>query len=73
MFLIIIGGGKVGYYLAKTLANLKHKITVIEANKEICMNIANTTNNLDISVINGDGTSINYLIDADIEYADGLI
>ncbi|MHB1254583.1 MAG: potassium channel family protein [Candidatus Humimicrobiaceae bacterium] len=73
MFLIIIGGGKIGYYLAKTLANLNHKITVIEAKKEICMNIVNTTNNLDISVINGDGTSINYLVDADIEYADGLI
>jgi len=73
MFLIIIGGGKIGYYLAKTLAKLKHKITVIESNKEICMNIVNTTNNLDISVINGDGTSINFLIDADIEFADGLI
>lgn len=73
MFLIIIGGGKIGYYLAKTLANLKHKITVIESNKEICMSIVNTTNDLDISVINGDGTSINFLIDADIEFADGLI
>lgn len=73
MFIIIIGGGKVGYYLAKTLSQLKHKITVIETDKALCMNIANTTSNLDISVINGDGTSINYLIDADIESADALI
>lgn len=73
MFIIVIGGGKVGYYLAKTLAQLKHKITVIETDKALCMNIANTTNNLDISVINGDGTSMNYLIDADIESADALI
>lgn len=73
MYLIIIGGGKIGYYLAKTLAQLKHKVTVIEANKEICMNIANTTNNIDVSVINGDGTSINYLIDADIEAADAFL
>lgn len=73
MFLIIVGGGKVGYYLAKTLAQLKHKITIIETSKEICMHIANTTSNLGIGVINGDGTSINYLIDADIESADAVI
>ncbi|MDD5659510.1 MAG: NAD-binding protein, partial [Actinomycetota bacterium] len=73
MFLIIIGGGKVGYYLAKTLAGLKHKVTVIESNIELCRNIANATDNLNVSVINGDGTSINYLIDADIESADALI
>ena len=73
MFIIVIGGGKIGYYLSKTLAQLKHKITVIETDKALCMNIANTTSNLDISVINGDGTSMNYLIDADIESADALI
>lgn len=73
MFIIVIGGGKVGYYLAKTLAQLKHKITVIETDKALCMNIVNTTSNLNISVINGDGTSVNYLIDADIESADALI
>jgi len=73
MFLIIVGGGKVGYYLAKTLSELKHKVTVIESNRELCLNIANTTSNLDVNVINGDGTSINYLIDAEIETADALI
>lgn len=73
MFLIIIGGGKVGYYLARALSELKHKVTVIESNRELCLNIANTTSNLDVNVINGDGTSINYLIDAEIEIADALI
>ena len=73
MFLIIIGGGKVGYYLARALSELKHKVTVIESNRELCLNIANTTSNLDVNVINGDGTSINYLVDAEIEIADALI
>lgn len=73
MNLIIIGGGKVGYYLTKALAELKHKITVIEKDKQLCMNIVNTTSNLDVSVINGDGTSMNYLIDAGIESSDALI
>lgn len=73
MNLIIIGGGKVGYYLTKALAELKHKITVIEKDKQLCMNIVNTTSNLDVNVINGDGTSMNYLIDAEIESSDALI
>jgi trk system potassium uptake protein TrkA len=73
MNLIIIGGGKVGYYLTKALAELKHKITVIEKDKELCMNIVNTTSSLDVKVINGDGTSMNYLIDAEIELSDALI
>ena len=73
MFLIIIGGGKVGYYLARALSELNHKVTVIESNRELCLTIANTTSNLDVNVINGDGTSINYLIDAEIEIADALI
>jgi trk system potassium uptake protein TrkA len=73
MFLIIIGGGKVGYYLARALSELKHKVTVIESNRELCMNIANATSNLDVNIINGDGTSINYLVDAEIESADALI
>jgi len=73
MNLLIIGGGKVGYYLTKALAELKHKITVIEKNKELCMNIVNTAGDLDVNVINGDGTSMNYLIDAGIESSDALI
>ncbi len=73
MNLIIIGGGKVGYYLTKALAELKHKISVIEKDKQLCMNIVNATSNLDVSVINGDGTGMDYLIDAGIESSDALI
>ena len=73
MFIIIVGGGKVGYYLAKTLAQLKYKITVLETNRDLCMNIVNATSDLGVNVINGDGTNMNFLKDADIESADGLI
>src|SRR4030042_5302398 len=73
MNLIIIGGGKVGYYLTRALAELKHKITVIEKDKQLCMNIVNTTGNLDISVINGDGTGMDCLLDAGVESSDALI
>lgn len=73
MYLIIIGGGKVGYYLAKTLAPEKHRIVVIEKDKGLCMKIVTELNSLGIAVINGDGTDISYLLDADIESADTLI
>ncbi|KPU43775.1 Trk system potassium uptake protein TrkA [Oxobacter pfennigii] len=62
-----------GYHLAKTLCTTKHRIIMIEDNKELCMKIVNDLNPLGISVINGDGTDINFLIDADIERADALI
>ena len=55
MNVIVVGGGKVGYYLAETLLEHGHKPFVIETDKEICRKIAN---NLDIPVINGDGTTL---------------
>lgn len=73
MNLIIVGGGKVGYNLAKTLAPKKHRIVVIEKNKDLCMKIVSELNSLGIAVINGDGTDISYLQDANIESADALI
>ena len=73
MYIIVVGGGKVGYYLAKTLSPEKHRIVIIEKDKELCMKIINELNELGVSVINGDGTDINFLDDADIEKADVLI
>lgn len=70
MNIVIIGGGKVGYYLAKTLLPNKHKVTVVEPKKELCEKIANELN---ISVINGDGTNIEYLSEAQVEKANIFI
>ncbi|MBI5300828.1 MAG: NAD-binding protein [Chloroflexi bacterium] len=33
MYIIIVGGGKVGYYLAKTLLNQEHEILIVEKDK----------------------------------------
>jgi len=70
MKIVIAGGGKVGYYLVKTLLPYKHKITLIESKIELCEKIANELN---ISVINGDGTSIEYLTEARTDVADIFI
>ena len=67
MKIIVIGGGKVGFYLIKTLKNKKHDITLIEKDKDLCEKISDQ---IDIDIINGDGTDIEVLKDADIDVAD---
>lgn len=64
---VIIGGGKVGYYLLKTLKEKGYSVTLIESNSHICEQIAEE---LDAEVLCGDGTDIDVLKDADIEEAD---
>ncbi len=70
MNIIIVGGGKVGYYLAKTLLQYKHKIAVIERKRDLCEKIANE---LRIAVVNGDGTNIEYLTDCQVNESDTFI
>ena len=64
---IIIGGGKIGYYLFKTLKERGYKVTIIERDKETCMKIAEDFN---ADVIWGDGTNLEVLKDAGIEEAE---
>lgn len=73
MYIIIIGGGKVGYYLAKTLAPERHRLMLIEEDYELCQKIAVELNDIGVGLIHGDGTDINFLKDAEIEHADILI
>jgi trk system potassium uptake protein TrkA len=73
LYIIIVGGGKVGYYLAKTLAPEKHRLMLIEENPDLCKKIAGELTDLGIGLIQGDGTDTNYLEDAEIENADILI
>ncbi len=53
MKVCIVGGGKIGYYLAKTLREHGHIPVIVEENKEACRRIAD---DFDMSVICGDGT-----------------
>ena len=73
MYIIIVGGGKVGYYLAKTLAPEKHRIVLIEEDFQLCEKIAFELIDLGVNLIHGDGTDVNFLKDAEIEKADMLI
>ena len=50
MQIIVVGGGKVGYYLSKTLLEHGHRPHIIEKDRALCTRIAD---DLDVAVICG--------------------
>ena len=67
---IIVGGGKIGFYLAKSLLDLEHTVVIVERDKEQCRFCANS---LDAEIVCGDGTSGDTLRACDTENADAVI
>lgn len=70
MKIVIAGGGKVGFYLAKTLLSYRHEVQIIEVKRDRCEKIADKLN---IPVHNGDATKINMLRSSEAEKADIFI
>ncbi len=58
MKVVIVGAGKVGYYLAKTMMEHGHTPVLVEQSREICRHAADT---LGVKVICGDGSTIDAL------------
>ena len=52
MYIIVVGGGKVGYYLAKELVESGHEVLVIEKDSTKCERIAEELGDI---VLHGDG------------------
>ena len=69
--IMIIGGGKISYYLAKELSNKKYHIKLIEMNKNRAEEMAELLPKVD--VICGDGTDHELLIEEGIEASDACI
>jgi trk system potassium uptake protein TrkA len=67
MYIVIIGAGKVGFFLAKRLVNNKHTVSIIDKNKLIC---EETAKDIEALVINGDGCDPKILEEAGIMRAD---
>lgn len=67
---IIVGGGKVGFYLAKTLLEHNYSVTIIEQDKEQSRYCAN---NLDAEVSCGNGTTVEALEACGADKADCVI
>jgi len=68
MYIIIVGGGKVGHFLAKHLSQDKHTIVLIDKDKETCKMLAEELNN--VVVVCGDGCEPMVLEEAKIDRAD---
>lgn len=70
MKVTIVGGGKVGYYLVRTLIEHGHEPTVIETNRLVCEKIANE---MDIPMICGDAARLEVLESADTAHSDAVV
>ena len=70
MRIIIVGAGKVGYALARHLADDNNDVVVIEENEERREIIQN---NLDVMTLGGNGASVANLLEAGIKEAGMLI
>lgn len=69
--IMILGGGKTTYYLAKMLLNSGNNVKIIDKNKEVCTNISKVLN--DASVINGDGAEQELLLEAGLRSSDAFV
>lgn len=70
MYIVIIGGGNVGYYLAKTLANTSHEILLMEKNRTTHRVISEELGEI---VMQGDGCEVRLLEEAGLERADVVV
>ena len=68
---MIVGGGKIGFYLAILLNNENVEVTIIERDLERCMFLKETLP--DCTVIQGDGTNMNLLEEEMIHTFDGFV
>ncbi|MDP4109285.1 MAG: TrkA family potassium uptake protein [Bacillota bacterium] len=64
---IIIGGGKIGYYLLKTLSERGYGVVLVEKDENSCRRISEDIN---ARVICGDGSDLDVLRDAGIDEAE---
>lgn len=67
MFVLVVGGGKVGYYLAKELVESGHEVVLMEKDRERADRIANEIGSI---VIPHDGCEGKYLGEAGCNRAD---
>lgn len=68
---MILGGGKIGYYLAKKLIAFNISVTIVEQDSERCQYLSDKLKNA--LIICGDGTDINLLEEEDLQSMDAFI
>lgn len=67
MKMVIVGGGKVGWNLARIMLERRHTVSLIERNRQKCEKLADE---LDAAIFRGDGTNVAVLEAAGTQDAD---
>jgi len=70
MYVVIMGGGRVGLHLAHSLVTTGHDVTLIESDENLC---ATAAGEIDALIICGNGTDIKTLEESNIEDADVFV
>lgn len=70
MYIIVVGGGKVGYYLTKSLLEEGHEVLVIEKDPRKC---ARLIDEMGVNVLQGDGCEAATMAEAGMNRADAVI
>jgi trk system potassium uptake protein TrkA len=68
---IIVGGGNIGFSIARSLQRENIDVTLVERDKNICRKLSEELD--DVLVVNGDGTNIDLLKEIGIEKCDALV
>ncbi|MDY6037671.1 MAG: Trk system potassium transporter TrkA [Eubacterium sp.] len=68
---MIIGGGKTGYYLAQRLADFGASVKLVEQSKERCQYLSTRIPN--VMILHGDGTDIDMLEEENIDEMDAFV
>lgn len=67
---MLVGGGRIGYYLAKQLVAMGMSVKIIESSRKRCIELSEQLS--DVSIINADGTDHNVLKEEGIESVDAF-
>ncbi len=70
MYIIVVGGGRVGYYLTKALLHEGHEVTMVEKDAAICEAV---NEELGSVCYRGDGCEVTTLAEAGTDRADMLV
>lgn len=70
MYIIIVGGGSVGFYLAKTLVNTSHEVLLLEKNRQTHRTVSEELGEV---VMQGDGCEVRIMEEAGVGRADAVV
>lgn len=70
MYIVIVGGGNVGYYLTKALMSSSHEIVLMEKDRQVHRRIADELGEI---AIQGDGCEVRLLEEAGVARADVVV